>query len=95
MYDKNTGIIKLIDFGFACVTSQKLKIFCGTPSYMSPEIVAKREYMGPPADIWASGVVLYALLCGTFPFKSGSEKELFRRIQKGNFSYPDNLAVSS
>lgn len=37
------GKIKLIDFGFSigCSKSRKLKMFCGTPSYMAPEIVAK------------------------------------------------------
>lgn len=60
------GIIKLIDFGFCCCTSSdtKLKIFCGTPSYMCPEIVMKKEYYGPPTDIWATGILLFALLCG-------------------------------
>ena len=39
--NKSTNMIKLIDFGFAAISapSQKLKVFCGTPSYMSPEIV--------------------------------------------------------
>ena len=62
---------KLIDFGFStCIPNdQKYKMFCGTPSYMGPEIVNKKEYTGPPADIWALGVLLYALICGTFPFK--------------------------
>lgn len=44
-------------------------MFCGTPSYMAPEIVNKLEYRGPPADIWALGVLLYVFLTGTFPFK--------------------------
>jgi MAP/microtubule affinity-regulating kinase len=62
----NRGIIKLIDFGFCCCSSSeaKLKVFCGTPSYMCPEIVMKKEYVGPPTDIWATGILLFAMLCG-------------------------------
>ena len=35
------GIVKLIDFGFSvgAIPTDKLKVFCGTPSYMAPEIV--------------------------------------------------------
>jgi MAP/microtubule affinity-regulating kinase len=63
--------VKLIDFGFStCIpVEKKVKLFCGTPSYMAPEIVSKREYLGPPADVWALGILFYALLCGKFPFK--------------------------
>ena len=65
------GIVKIIDFGFTtCIPNEKrVKLFCGTPCYMAPEIVTKQEYCGPPVDIWASGILLYVLLCGTFPFK--------------------------
>ena len=58
--------IKIIDFGFStCVPNdKKIKIFCGTPSYMAPEIVLKTEYCGPPADIWALGVLLFTILSG-------------------------------
>ncbi len=63
--------VKLIDFGFStCIPNdKKIKLFCGTPSYMAPEIVSKKEYCGPPADVWALGVLLFALLCGRFPFR--------------------------
>ena len=55
---------------------------------MSPEIVSKREYSGALADIWASGVILFVLLTGTVPFKSqNGEKELFRKIQRGQLTY--------
>lgn len=42
---------------------------CGTPSYMPPEILKKKEYEGPAADMWSLGVVLYAMLHGCYPFK--------------------------
>jgi MAP/microtubule affinity-regulating kinase len=91
LIEERTGEVKLIDFGFSCQSKDKLKIFCGTPNYMSPEIVCKREYFGGPADVWACGIVLYTLLTGSFPFKSlTTEKELFRKINRAivNFTAP-------
>jgi len=46
IYQPETGLIKIIDFGFAISSNEKLKVFCGTPSYMAPEIVTKQEYIG-------------------------------------------------
>lgn len=79
--------VKLIDFGFStCIPNEKkIKIFCGTPSYMAPEIVNKIEYSGPPADIWALGVLLYALLNGRFPFKGRTDEELYMRINECDY----------
>lgn len=70
LLDENKNV-KIIDFGFStCIPiHRKVRMFCGTPSYMSPQIVSKVEYAGPPADIWAAGVLLYALLNGCFPFR--------------------------
>ena len=64
MYDCSSGVVKIIDFGFGVTSKEKLKTFCGTPSYMSPQIVAKKPYWGPAADIWAVGVILFTLLTG-------------------------------
>ncbi len=67
----NEHNVKIIDFGFSINVAQDkcLSIFCGTPCYMSPEIVSKQQYKGPPSDVWALGIVLYTLLCGKFPFR--------------------------
>lgn len=82
--------VKLIDFGFSTCFSndKKISLFCGTPSYMSPEIVMKQEAFGPPSDIWAAGIVLYVLLTGIFPFKAPHTRELYSKIQKGAFLIP-------
>ena len=48
---------------------------------MAPELAAKRDYYGPPADVWAIGVMLYVMLTGRIPFYGDFEDDLFRRIQ--------------
>ena len=87
MFNPRTQQIKLIDFGFACHAKEKLRVFCGTPSYMSPEIVNKKEYLGSAADVWAAGVLLFVTLTGQVPFKAKTEQELFRKITKGTVSF--------
>lgn len=77
--------IKLIDFGFSTNDNQIHYDFCGTPHYISPEIISKGGYTGQPADIWALGVVMYKLLFGTFPFKGLNDKILYRKICRGEY----------
>lgn len=84
IYNKR-GEVKLIDFGFAVYSKNKLRTFCGTPTYMAPEIVKKREYKGTKVDIWALGVLLYRMVTGTYPFKAKKDKELYRKISGGKF----------
>lgn len=60
--------VKIIDFGFACEARERHKMYCGTPSYMAPEIVEKKLYFPKPTDIWSLGVVLFKLLTGDYVF---------------------------
>lgn len=89
--------VKIIDFGFGVHSSNdtKLSLLCGTPSYMSPEMILKKDYFGSAVDIWSVGIVLYVLLCGTFPFKGKNERELFTRIPKGIFTIPEGISANA
>lgn len=87
--------MKLIDFGFSVIAHKdsKLSVFCGTPSYMSPELVSKCDYYGKPVDAWALGVLLYVLLSGHFPFKGKDDNELFSNIKKGIYKAPAHAST--
>lgn len=85
--------IKIIDFGFSVSLQdgKKLRTFCGTPSFMSPEIVTRKEYCGKQIDVWALGIILFSMVYGKTPFRAENERELFRKIAKGIYACPDEV----
>jgi serine/threonine protein kinase len=66
---------------------------CGTPAYIAPEILRDKGYEGYGADIWSAGVVLYAMVYGTVPFKASSMSELHRLIIRGQYTLKDDVSV--
>jgi tRNA A-37 threonylcarbamoyl transferase component Bud32 len=89
LLDSNKNV-KIVDFGFSVPfeRDQLLKKACGSPSYAAPEIVSRRQYSPTPVDVWSFGVVLYAMICGYFPFQGANSQELCRKIVKGKFDMP-------
>ncbi len=64
------GTLKLVDFGLAArfEPGQLLRDYCGSREYAAPEVLRERPHEGPPADMWAAGVLLYDMLMGGRPF---------------------------
>eukprot|EP00121_Abeoforma_whisleri_P010894 Awhi_evm1s10046 len=58
-----------------------------SPAYVAPEILSGQLYSGKAADIWSLGVILYALLVGTYPFVGDTPQKLFSKITSGTFSF--------
>lgn len=88
------GDVKIADFGVSkqITKGQLLKDRCGTPAYIAPEVLAEIPYDGVKADIWSSGIVLYAMLYGDFPFRGDSTSELEDSILAGKYSLEKTIS---
>lgn len=72
LLDENDNL-KISDFGLATVfrhqgKERNLAKCCGTPPYVAPEVLKKKEYHAEPADIWSCGIILVAMLAGELPW---------------------------
>ena len=88
--------LKIIDFGLSnYFRGSLLETPCGSPCYASPEMVMGNKYDGFRIDIWSSGIILYAMLCGYLPFEEMENDEynevLFRNIVECNVEYPSEF----
>ena len=72
-----TPLIKITDFGLARFVKegQLLETRCGSEEYAAPELILGKMYDGCKTDIWAMGVVLYAMITGAIPFLSPGPQE--------------------
>jgi serine/threonine-protein kinase HSL1 (negative regulator of Swe1 kinase) len=88
----SNGTIKLLDFGFAVISNKPIKTSCGTLMYMAPELFDRsKEFKGTPTDIWACGVVLYAISTGHFPFAAHTERQIITKVKRGIYHVPSNF----
>ena len=89
LLDQNKTI-KIVDFGLSNTykPAQLLKTACGSPCYAAPEMIAGKRYHGSNVDIWSTGVILFALVCGYLPFEDPNTAKLYKKILNGDFQIP-------
>ena len=93
----NKNNIKIVDFGLSnsYPKNELLITACGSPCYAAPEMINGEKYYGLKADIWSSGIVLYAMLCGYLPFEEADNEKLYKKITEGKFKTPNFLSDSA
>ena len=86
-------LLKIIDFGLSnYFENDLLSTPCGSPCYASPEMIAGKKYNGFKIDIWSSGIILYAMLCGFLPFEDKDNDILFEKIMECKIIFPDFIS---
>lgn len=99
---KTLECVKIADFGLSAFyrPGALMKSSCGTLSFLAPEVFAGTSNAGPPLDVWAMGVILFALLCGRLPFegpdlrgtKRPRDAVIQSRISKGQYKIEESLS---
>ncbi|CAN6232011.1 unnamed protein product [Urochloa humidicola] len=92
--------LKICDFGYSksSLLHSKPKSTVGTPAYIAPEVLSRREYDGKMADVWSCGVTLYVMLVGAYPFEDPDDPKNFRktigRIVSIQYQIPEYVHIS-
>lgn len=86
--------LKVTDFGLSAFADTRkqdglLHTTCGTPAYVAPEVIRRHGYDGAKADIWSCGVILFVLLAGYLPFQDSNLMEMYRKIGKAEYKFPN------
>jgi len=80
LVDENMDL-KVADFGFATFRKvHSLKSYRGTMTYMAPEIKEGKTYDGMQIDMFSTGVILFIIVQGIFPFKEAKKDEYFYNL---------------
>lgn len=56
-------------------------------------MIAGKRYLGLKTDIWSSGVVLFAMVCGYLPFEDPKTSNLYKKILAADYLIPKFLSA--
>jgi len=89
------GTPKITDFGLAKKLDEAGQTqtgeIMGTPSYMAPEQAQGKRDVGPAADIYALGAILYELLTGRPPFRAATHMDTLLQVVSDDPAPPRQL----
>ena len=89
--------VVLTDFGVAHITGLETMTasgaLVGSPAYMSPE-QARGLDVGPAADIWGVGVLLYQMVSGTLPFPGKEAFAVIAAVARGTFKRASGVVAA-
>lgn len=89
------GHIKLTDFGISRLNfseKDRSNSFCGSPEYMSPEMLNQGRIHGRSLDFYSLGALLFEMLTGLPPYFSENRDEMYRKIIHEELDYPRYLS---
>jgi serine/threonine protein kinase len=94
MIDEN-GNARLTDFGLAKYAPPGVltSTSCGSPYYVSPEIISNAAYSPQKSDMWSIGVVIFAMVSGQVPWKSTNRQMIFDQIKSGQYAVPPTTSI--
>ena len=95
--DTNHEELVIIDFGDAKEVEEHSQHddFVGTAFYLAPEAIRTREgWELKKSDMWTIGVIAYVLVTGRPPFWGRENKEIIRKIVRGNVRFPSTIKLS-
>ena len=106
LYKTEDSPIKVIDFGlseFQSLPNNLLEIISGEKNMVMTGSVGTSHYISPEAlqgkynqkcDLWSAGVILYAILSGSFPFDGKTDKEIYKSIIKRKYDFKKDVWVN-
>ena len=91
LIDRNESPV-LVDFGLAHGTYESRETsYGGTPGFSAPEQFIPKSLVGPPADVYALGVLLFMILCDRTPFTASSASSLIRQVRDSQPPLPQEI----